>query len=645
MTFRGRALCLLLAMLGVWVQAQEPEIDTLERGWRAIRSDLTVSIDPKLNSIQVRGELLARLEHREARELVLMMNSRARVMEFESIEVGGASVDLNQQHPNGGTWLLAVVRFEEAKRRGDQVRIAFQCRSVGNGSQFVTDASISLASWIEGWYPSLAPEEGSSFSAATRAQGVTSFRLPYGWRSVSSGRLVKRKESNDGVFETWDCGSGLSRSYAAGPYSVLSDSSANPRASLYLLANDSPYARTHAKSLADAIGALESRLGPFPFESYAIAEVPLRAGAFAASSEQGFMMVKPFFFQSPVGNLPLYAHEAAHAWWGNSVGAAGIGGLVCSESLAQYGAVLAIESVWGREAALEFLSYSRPGYVSNQCARGYFQLVASGLDKALSSLESGPELDHTLATSKGHWVFHMLRERIGDDAFFEVLNDLIRSYDGRAMTLRQLRAEFIEAAPASGLERFFSQWFDRPGAPVLWHEWEWRDNEVHLKLQQRQGGQPFDIHLDVGLHGAGGDLRIERVHLHELEQEFSFSADEEVKRVQLDPQERLLLWRAGYGEPPVPMNGVRLDPPPAILVGALPGTYHFSDSRANVEVFVKDGQLMMRGGESDPLRLQHTGENRFRTETGWVVFGVQEGKGVWLLSVSDLGQMRRATRR
>lgn len=120
------------------------------------------------------------------------------------------------------------------------------------------------------------------------------------------------------------------------------------------------------------------------------------------------------------GNLPLFAHEAAHAWWGNRVSTTGPGAQLVSESLAQYGAVLAIGALEGHDAMNEFLRLSRDGYNQLQSAAGYFEMARRGGDRPLSQLSNG-RWDHNLSDAKGHWFYHMLRHRIGDERFFAVL--------------------------------------------------------------------------------------------------------------------------------------------------------------------------------------------------------------------------------
>ena len=111
-------------------------------------------------------------------------------------------------------------------------------------------------------------------------------------------------------------------------------------------------AREQAQSLGDAIGAMEEFFGEFPYPSYAIVEVPDGKVSWYASSHQGFLMAESGAFEFGA-NLPLFAHEAAHAWWGNLVNQQGIGSILCSESLAQYGAVIAIDGSYCGEDLYE----------------------------------------------------------------------------------------------------------------------------------------------------------------------------------------------------------------------------------------------------------------------------------------------------
>ena len=304
----------------------------------------------------------------------------------------------------------------------------------------------------------------------------------------------------------------MARSFAAAPYVMAHQTVGAREISVYLLTASRATAQTQARTLAHAVAAMERRFGPYPYPSYAIAEVPEDGVTWAASSEQGFIMAVSSMFDAPGGNLPLFAHEAAHGWWGNLVNTTGPGSKLGSESLAQYGAVVSIEALEGRAAAREFLRFSRTGYNPLQCALGYFQIWREGGDKALAKLEDD-KYDHNLSDSKGMWFYDMTRRRMGDSAFFGALRGLIAGHATQPMTVADIRSAFIAATPAdTALGAYMSQWLDRKGAPVLAVDWwttrrppEGSSKEklgVSVHIRQEQSGCTLHAPAGGGVHDA-----------------------------------------------------------------------------------------------------------------------------------------------
>ena len=132
---------------------------------------------------------------------------------------------------------------------------------------------------------------------------------------------------------------------------------------------------------------------------------------------------------------------------------------------------------------------SGPGSASSRNAR----TGSSGLSGGVT---------HTLADSKGMWVYHMLRQRIGDELFFGTLRELIAEYAGREMSLDDLRRTFVAAAPDHDLERFFAQWLDRTGGVDFDATFTAGHDSTELLLTQSKDNKPFDFDLDVDLHSA-----------------------------------------------------------------------------------------------------------------------------------------------
>lgn len=619
------AISLAAAALSATLAAQRSSLPP-QLGWQTVRTDLEVVLDGDARTMTVAGTLRLRLEGAETSPgPTIGVNARTRALHFVavSVDAAGAEVELNLPHPAKSHITLAHVHLAEPARRGDEVTIEFECERLRDSRQLVVEPGAALASWTEAWYPIPFPDPEQSMGAAMRAPGRTTFQLPVGWSAVSNGRHVSREELDGGVLDVWETDEALSRSFAAGPYQVTREEIDGLEVSLYLLSEKIVDARAHVVALGSAMKAMAARFGPYPYPSYAIAEVPAAVGQFGASSEQGFIMVKPSFLAVKGGNLPLFAHESAHGWWGNTVGTDGPGGILCSESLAQYGAVVAIESLEGEEAATEFLRFSRAGYVMDQCARGYFALLRAGDDKPLSQLTSGGGTDHTLSDAKGHWVYHMLRRRVGDERYFATMRGLIERYAGKTLTLAALRETFVDAAPDAELETFFAQWLDRVGAPVLQPTFEVTEGGAAVTIRQVQQGEPYHLKLELLLRLEAGGETLREVDLRQREQRFNLSVSGRVAGVEIDPHHRLLLWHPDYGSPP---PGADVQPPgmTAEQIALYAGEYFVAAAKVSVVVFERDGRLMARVASGEPEWLWPVGEHRFRGDGGQLTFDVMD---------------------
>jgi aminopeptidase N len=494
----------------------------------------------------------------------LGLNARGAVMHFTSVTADPkATVRLNEAHPLAPSARLAQVRYERPLPKGSRVTVEFAWESEGRDSQFVVNGTIALASWTEGWYPIPLPAPGQSLAVQAAAPGRTRIHLPAGWSSVSNGRLVAtpaeggRTPDGERTPEEWVVPAGIARSFIAGRYTTVAVDVGARAIAVHVLSKRSNRGRAQAEALAGALKALEQQFGPYPYPSYRIAEVPEGAGDFYASSEMGFIMAKSSAFDVADGNFVLFAHEMAHGWWGNLVHSSGQANVMCDEALAQYSAVVAIEAVEGPRAAAHFLRFSREGYSQRQCAAGWFQMAREGRDKPLSELGGGLD-DHDLADAKGHWVYHMLRGRVGDELFFDVLRDFIRDAATSGISLASVRDSFIAAAPADlDLKGFFAEWLDRAGAPVVEMEWhpstppdgKASADRIEVRLRQTQEGDLYHLPLELGIETAGGPQRKE-VELDTREATFVIETTGRATDVRVDPDDRILLWRPEYGARP-----------------------------------------------------------------------------------------------
>lgn len=534
------------ALLMLAISAAGAETPFPGGGWKYVRLDLDVHVEPHARRIRVEGRAQLRLTIPEAKSLALGVNAGRAGMQFVAASAPGAAVRLNQTVGAAPAIRIASFAFDTAHREGDTIEAAFTVEQIANGDQLISAERFTLASWVSRWYPIPAPRTASgSTDDLLAAPGETVLHLPRRWNGASDGALVSRDEAPGGAVERWRTNVAVPRSLIAGDYAVYTDRTGGLPIRVLTFSPQPDRGPRQAKALAGAVRAMEERFGKYPYAGLAIAEVPEGSVPWYAASTPGFVAALGSAFAEPGGNLPLFAHEAAHAWWGNLVVARGKIG----ETLAQYSAAVAIEAVEGRASMTTFLRFSREGYSPRQCARGYFEILRAGEDKPLAQLGNS-EIDHTLADAKGHWVLHMLRDWVGDGVFFSALRSLLLHYAGRGMDLADLRAAFAAAAPPDSRTReFLAQWMDRPGAPFLEASWEQAGGGLRVTVRQRQPGLPYLLKLPLAIDTDRGPEE-RTVLLEQAEQSFAIKVAGKVRGVRLDPAHRLLLWTPEYGPRP-----------------------------------------------------------------------------------------------
>ncbi len=548
--------------------------------WKLTRLDLDVSIDTAAAALVGEALLRLRLEGADTEAAGLEVGEAARLVSIVAPPGSEAVLDSAGQS--------ATIRFRSPQRVGTEVELRARFVNRGQSYQLVITPKAALASWARGWYP-------VPVDAEPMAPGMTRLRIPRGWRSVSNGALADTADQGDTRLETWRADAPMARSFIAAAYHVRRSVIGDREVATYLLSANDTTAESYIDAIRRTIAALTPVFGPYPYEGYAVAEVPEGLVAWGGSSEQGFFMSDALGTRV---NLPLFAHEVSHGWWGNRVGTREPAALMTSEALAQLGAVLAIEALEGREAVTDFLRFSRDGYSSRQCARGYFTLRRLGYDKPLMQL-TGVDEDHNLSDAKGHWVYWMLRERVGDRVFAATLQRLQREFAGARMSLADLRQAFLASAPQrSDLERFFAEWLDRPGAPQLALSWRHGGTETRptIAVTISQEGDLYRLPVEIAIETTA-DTLYRTVRVTRARQTFVWPVAARPTAVRLDPRYRLLRWDPDYG--PVVSSPTRLK------ISPNPGSSRNRSNAGSVGTKARSAfqAVVVRSGAGEPSAL------------------------------------------
>ena len=282
-------------------------------------------------------------------------------------------------------------------------------------------------------------------------------------------------------------------------------------------------------------------VGPFAYEKLANITSPATGGGMEAATALMYGE-NSVTGERSVRWRNVIIHEIAHQWFGNAVTESQWDDVWLSEGFATYFTLLFREHAYGRDDFVAGLKEA-----ADRVWRWYdenpdYRIVHAGLDD-MSRVTS-------IATyQKGAWVLHMLRERLGDEAFWRGIRAYYaRHFNGTATTDDFMQA--MEETSGDDLQGFFDQWLRRGGNPALQGSWSYDAGAgvVNIELRQVQEGDPFTMALDVGVY-ADGEARPAQVTTVEVDQtyhRFEIPVAGEPGDVRLDPGTRAL-FRAEFG--------------------------------------------------------------------------------------------------
>ncbi len=379
---------------------------------------------------------------------------------------------------------------------------------------------------------------------------------PPGWSAVTSGRLVAYRSNGDETLTTWQTALPQpSLTLAAGRYQLHRDDLGDIQLLIFTSPENSGLAHGYLESCREYLQLYQQLFGPYPYAKFAVVENFFPTGyGFPGWTLLGSSVVKLPFIRTT--SLP---HEIAHAWWGNAVAIDEHSGN-WSEGLATYVADYYLKE---RNAPAEALEYRR------KILRDYASLVDTGDDLPLSAFRSRTsKRDQAIGYGKAAMVYHMLRDLVGDEAFWSGLQAAARHGLGKRYGWDDLQRHF-EAASGRQLDHFFHQWIDRTGAPQL------QLTDVRAK-QGTDGwqitgtilqGTPFYT-LDVPLRLETSPQGYDRtVKLADRQSRFSFTVPDRPVSLAVDPQS--VVFRKLYPEElPATVNDLRASRQPLVVIAS-----------------------------------------------------------------------------
>jgi aminopeptidase N len=273
-------------------------------------------------------------------------------------------------------------------------------------------------------------------------------------------------------------------------------------------------------------------IGPYPYKKLANVQSTTRYGGMENASNI-------FYFEKSVNGKNelenLFAHEIAHQWFGNSASESDWHHVWLSEGFATYFTHLYTEFLYGRDAMEIDMQEDRSSVIEFNKTKS-LPVVFATLPQDLMEILSPNSYQ------KGGWVLHMLRNEIGNEAFWDGIRKYYRNFSYRNAQTADFQ-KIMEEVSGKDLRIFFNQWLFTAGHPSLNGSWSYdtKTKMLSLTIDQIQKGQPFVFELELGIYVENQALpTFEKVRIEKVANKFSIPMTAKPVKIELDPNTNLL---------------------------------------------------------------------------------------------------------
>lgn len=290
-----------------------------------------------------------------------------------------------------------------------------------------------------------------------------------------------------------------------GEYAVIKDKWRNIPVDYYVEKEYEPYAKQIFGNTPEMIEFFSKRLNyDYPWAKYS--QITARDYVSGAMENTTAVLHQESAQQKP-GDLidenkweDVISHELFHHWFGDLVTAESWSNLTVNESFANYSEYLWNEYKYGKDFA---------DYTLMKASEGYFR-DPSNVSKDLVRFDyhSREDMFDAVSYNKGGSILHMLRNYLGDDAFFEGLNDYLKTNEYGTGEAQQVRLS-LEKVSGKDLNWFFNQWYYGSGHPKISYttSFEPVKKTVTVTINQNQIGENFQFPLAIDVYENGKPTR------------------------------------------------------------------------------------------------------------------------------------------
>ena len=279
--------------------------------------------------------------------------------------------------------------------------------------------------------------------------------LPSDWQAVTQGQETTQVVKGEQRTSQWSISSPTEAlTLAANHFVVQKEPWRDIQLTTYLFPDEAHLAQQYLDATATYLELYTNLLGPYPFTQFAVVENFFPSGLGMPS----FTLLGQGIVRRGYTQPYSLGHEIVHSWLGNSVfNDFAQGNWV--EGLTTYLANYYYDETTG--------NHSVATKTRRRMMDEYNLYAIPEKDYPIRQFHhKETRIDNAVGYQKTALVFHMLRQELGDTAFFKSIRQIIHEGTGHYIVWKDLERVFSQVAGQDLIE-FFQQWIEQPGAPSV----------------------------------------------------------------------------------------------------------------------------------------------------------------------------------
>lgn len=367
-----------------------------------------------------------------------------------------------------------------------------------------------------------------------------SMTVPDKYQTLSNGLLISHKVNGDGTrTDVWRMNlphAPYLLMMAVGDFAIIKDKYKGKEVNYYVEKEYGPVARKIFGLTPEMIGFYSKITGvEFPWQKYS--QIVVRdyvSGAMENTtatlhSESAQQDARQLIDENRWEDI--IAHELFHMWFGDYVTCESWSNLTVNESFANLSEMLWEEHKYGKDAAGEhnfnnMQNYIRGGNEKKDLVRFFYS------DKE--------DMFDLVSYEKGGRILNMLRNFVGDSAFFKSLNLYLRTKKFSSAEAQDLRLAF-EDVTGMDLNWFFNEWYYSNGHPKLDIDYVYDPSGkfASVIVKQTQAGKIFKAPVAIDVYEGTAKKRY-NVWLEHIADTFVFKTVSKPDLINVDGDKVLL---------------------------------------------------------------------------------------------------------